>query len=472
MPTTLAAQPRAASAPTPARLLFVTLGYIETDFYARVGAELRRRGHEVAHLTASRRAARMLRRAGETAWCLADLVAETPVPADPDAAAEEARRRYGTATFREIYRTDIAAEGLSDEENVVRALRILDATERVIADWGPTGIVPEVGTETIRTAAHLVGLRRGVPVLFLFSTIFDDPLRLYVDEMHRHIVEPDEIVPPTDAQRARVEAFIAAFTARRTAIRAPRETGVSGHLARSFARHLAVKARWDRDNDWLRPWPWLRRMLAERARVVVARRLVAPPPATPYVYFPLHVVEDYKIKKLLPHCYDQGAIIELVAASLPHGMTLVAKEHPLAIGRTPVSLLHRISRLHNARVVPADVNSHDLMTGADAIVTIGSTVGLEALLYGKPVLTLGDPFYAGAGVTIDVTSFADVPRGVADVLAFTPDRERITAFLAAAMDRCLPGRPVLMDRSDENAATLAASLERGIADLAVAEATR
>ncbi len=41
---------------------------------------------------------------------------------------------------------------------------------------------------------------------------------------------------------------------------------------------------------------------------------------------------------------------------------------------------------------------------------ISSTVGLEALLYDKPVLTLGTPFYSGYGVTLDVDSFAEIRR--------------------------------------------------------------
>jgi capsule polysaccharide modification protein KpsS len=217
---------------------------------------------------------------------------------------------------------------------------------------------------------------------------------------------------------------------------------------------------WDRDNPWLRPGPWLRRQAAEQARPLVARRLYAAgPPAGPFVYFPLHVVEDYKIKKLLPHCYDQGALIELVANALPHGMGLVTKEHPLGIGRTPLTLLRRIARLPNATVLPPTANSHDLIERSKAVVTIGSTVGLEALLYGKPVLTLGDPFYAGAGVTVDVDSFAEVPEALARSLQFVPDRDRLVSFLATAMDRCQPGRPVLVDRGDRNAAMLAGSLE-------------
>ena len=52
------------------RFLFTTLQFIESEFYGRVGAELERRGHEVAHVAYSRRASDMLRRKGFTAYCL------------------------------------------------------------------------------------------------------------------------------------------------------------------------------------------------------------------------------------------------------------------------------------------------------------------------------------------------------------------------------------------------------------------
>ena len=51
---------------------------------------------------------------------------------------------------------------------------------------------------------------------------------------------------------------------------------------------------------------------------------------------------------------------------------------------------------------------------------ISSTVGLEALLYDKPVLTLGDPFYAGFGVTLDVGSFAEITERVPSCSASGP----------------------------------------------------
>jgi hypothetical protein len=228
-----------------------------------------------------------------------------------------------------------------------------------------------------------------------------------------------------------------------------------------FARHLLVKALWDRDNEYLRPFHWLAGRILERVRARWLRRFYTHPDLTrPFVYFPLHVTDDYKIKRVVPHCADQAALVEQVARALPHGWDLVTKEHPMAIGRTPASLLNRLTRMRNVRVVSPESNSHDLVEQARAVVVISSTVGLEALLYDKPVLTLGEPFYSGFEITVDVDSFAEIRTAVPAAIDFRPDHVRIRQFLAAAMERCYPGAPALVDRSDANAVVLAESVAR------------
>jgi hypothetical protein len=102
------------------------------------------------------------------------------------------------------------------------------------------------------------------------------------------------------------------------------------------------------------------------------------------------------------------------------------------------------------------------------VAVISSTVGLEALLYAKPVLTIGRPFYAGYGVTLDVDAFSELRERIPELLRFRPDRDRILSFLHAAMRRCHPGVSVVIDSSDENAATIASTL----ADVAPSLAAR
>ena len=127
-------------------------------------------------------------------------------------------------------------------------------------------------------------------------------------------------------------------------------------------------------------------------------------------------------------------------------------------------MLRRLTRLENVKLLNPYESSHELVDRADGIVVISSTVGLEALMYGKPVLTLGQPFYSGYGVTLDVDSFREISEQVPALLRFSPDRERILRFMHAAMRRCYPGAPVLVDNSDANAAALAGSLDAAVSD--------
>ncbi len=445
------------------RFLFTTLQFRESNFYGRVGAELTGRGHDVSHVTFSRRAAQGLRRQGFRAECLPDRMLELGPIADPEEEGRAIVKRYSLPTLRDVWKTDRPCDGKPDAWCVERTVRHFRALEAIVDELRPDVVVPEVGSETLRTAAQHVALDRGAQVLFLFYTIFPDPLRLYRDTMHAPIVPEDEIRELEPHERAEVERFIARFTASNRPIREYRAASVTPAKLRDFARHVAVSATQDADNEYLRPHRFVTNVIRERSRARLARRLYSPlMPARPYVYFPLHVVDDYKIKRVIPHCYDQASLIEQVADALPHGYELVLKEHPMSIGRNRLRMLRRLERIPNARLVAPHTSSHELIRRAEAVAVISSTVGLEALLYDKPVLTLGQPFYAGFDITLDLDSFREIRRAVPDLLRFRPDHERILRFLGAAMRACRPGKPVLVDDSDANALALAGSLDAAV----------
>ncbi|MBA3347099.1 MAG: hypothetical protein H0T13_00910 [Actinobacteria bacterium] len=444
------------------RFLFTTLQTYESEFYGRVGAELERRGHEVSHLTVSRASATALRELGVDARCLPDVIASLP----RGAAIDDERRRIETTyvlpSIREIYRVDWAADDLGEEAAIRRTVEQVRAVEHVLDEVRPDVLVPEVGNETSRQAMHLAGVVRGIPVLFLFHTIFPKPLRLYVDTVHAPIVPHDELRELSAAESAEVEAFRNSYIARAAPTVPHRRVPIELRRVRLFADHLSRRRGPDRDNDYLRPWKLLGTNVSEWVRAKSAKPFYdAIPEERPLVYFPLHVIDDFKIKKVIPHCYDQASILEQIAEALPPGYDLVLKEHPMAIGRNSVRLLLRLRKRRNVHLVDPHTNTHELIRRSTAVAVISSTVGLEALLYDKPVLTLGEPFYSGYGITLDLTSFAEIREGVPALLRFRPDPERIREFLYAAMSRGYEGKSVSIDRSDENAQALAASVEAG-----------
>ena len=443
------------------RFLITTLQTYESEFYGAVARELERRGHSVTHVTESRRSARELRDQGADARCLLDVAAEIGEPASLDAEVRRIEETYPIPNLRDVYRNDWPLAGRSEEHAVRRTVAHFRALERIFDEVQPDVALPEVGNETIRIAAHLIANARGIPALFMLHTIFPNPVRVYVDTLHAPIAPVDELRELTPEEHAEVEAFRASFTQAATPIREHRRVPVEARRVKLFAEHVRRKLTDDRNNDYLQPGRLLRQNAADWTRAHLARPFYARLDARrQYVYFPLHVIDDYKIQRVIPHCADQAALVEQVADALPQGHDLVLKEHPMSVGRNSIGLLRRLSKRPNVRLVEPHASTHELIRGAEAVVVISSTVGLEALLYEKPVLTLGEPYYSGFGVTVDARSLAEIPERVSEVLAFRPDPERIEQFLGLCLRSCYPGHPVLVDRSEANALTVADTFER------------
>jgi hypothetical protein len=443
------------------RFLFATLQHTESDFYGRVGRNLRREGHDVVHLTYSRRAATLLRRHGDEAYCLPDLMEGTATGSWRE---EEARivASYSISNLADVNRTDPACRGRHGGDGCAeRTVQEFAAVESLFERVRPEVVVPEVGNESIRTIAHLVGSARGATTLFLMYTLFDDPLRLYAGTMDGPIVPVDELRALSADEEAELDDFIARYEARNEPIRQYRGLSLDRGRVRAAARHFAVRVLWDRDNVYLTPASWLVRDLRAKARARLVRRLYSSSlPQGRFVYFPLQVTDDYKILRLRPHCVDQASLVEQVVDVLPPDVEVVIKEHPMSIGRTGWDMLRRLARHPRIRVVDPYTSSLELIRLSAGVATISSTVGLEALLFGRPVLTLGRPFYSGYGVTLDADGSDRIAKLAPQLPAFRPDPDLVRRFLHAAMRHCYPGAPVLVDSSDENARRLAATLDR------------
>jgi len=119
-----------------------------------------------------------------------------------------------------------------------------------------------------------------------------------------------------------------------------------------------------------------------------------------YVFFPLQYYRESRITLRSAPFFDQASLVEYLSRNVPGTMQLVVKDHPRRVGSLPNKSAKEISRFSN--FVPPSLSAHKVIRNASAVVTLNNTVGHEALLWGKPVVTLGDALYSGTELTTDV----------------------------------------------------------------------
>lgn len=161
----------------------------------------------------------------------------------------------------------------------------------------------------------------------------------------------------------------------------------------------------------------LQEVLIKKTRSVLAKTYYSEPNFNEkFVYFPFQVPNDASITVHAPKFYRQDLVVEAISKSLPDGYSLYVKEHPNEKGAIPLSWIKSISSLSNVKLVPVDTNSTDLIVNSRAVVVITSETGWEGLLYLKPVIVLGRPFYSKLGVTFDVEKIEYLPEIVKNAL--------------------------------------------------------
>jgi capsular polysaccharide export protein len=233
-------------------------------------------------------------------------------------------------------------------------------------------------------------------------------------------------LPPDPQLDAVLDAQIAHYKAGRPMRDANQRP--PAELRRNLAVHWASRAAF-----------WIERRLLPRINRLAVPVAGGPLPAR-YVLLPFQVRKD---SQLVLHSPLYGNNMETIVRELDAALEridpqlrLVAKFHPYElpqVQRRYRELPHRYPRVF----FTSDGPMTRLLEKAEAVVTVNSTAGFEALLYDKPVLALGRNFYTVPGIVECLSRRGELEASLRTTLACTPDRERRRAFLRYVYTRLL-----------------------------------
>ena len=157
-----------------------------------------------------------------------------------------------------------------------------------------------------------------------------------------------------------------------------------------------------------------------------------------FVYFPLHYQPEGSTLPLAGIYVSQFLMIETLAASLPEGVKLYVKEHPVfwimndrtesvAEARS-MDFYDRIVALKNVTLIPHTLSSSVILDKCACVATASGSIGWEALFKGISVLAFGNPYYKYCEQVYLVRGVSECQEALKNIL-FKEEKKRNTRDL-------------------------------------------
>jgi capsule polysaccharide modification protein KpsS len=330
-------------------------------------------------------------------------------------------------------------------------------------------VVQELGGFLSVIAAFHAARKRGIRNWFIEPSFFRGRLHYTPDSF----AAPDTMPAPAETVSGEVRAYLDQ-TLKQRAIVIPQKD--RHHYSAAFrkvastrnARRLAEKL-WDqyalgKHQEFGHNLRHARVHAAMAINAARLKRLYRPVPDQPFVYYPLHVPADMALTLRSPEYLDQVATIDFLLRTAPDSHLVVVKEHPAQIGAISAERLFELARrFDNFVLLPPQINNYAVLDRAEAVVSVNSKSGAEAVLLGKPVVVMGDAFYRSCPLVFPADGLKTVPQRLRDALAAPAfDPAAAAPYFETAWRRSVPGE-LYVDNAQQHD-VFAASLTSAISD--------
>jgi hypothetical protein len=437
--------------PNEATILITTLAEYQTRFWIPVAQRLRDAGRDVQLLAFDDRSAEMAKAEGIAVINMYRSGLEGPSPIEDENAFTARVASYGLDGTNFLFSHERVTFGIHNTAALRRRFMIYsNAMETMLDQLAARGqravAVQELGGFLSVIACYYAAKKRGIRNWFIEPSFFRGRLYYTPDSF----AAPDTMATPADPVSVEVRGYLD-DTLRQRAIVIPQKdrhqySAAFNKVANARnARRLAEKL-WDqfalgKHQEFGHNLRHARVHAAMAVGATRLKKLYRPMPETPFVYYPLHVPADMALTLRSPEYLDQVATIDFLLRTIPDSHRLVVKEHPAQIGAIPAGRLFELARrFDNFVLLPPQTNNYAVLGRADAIVSVNSKSGAEAVLLGKPVVVMGDAFYRSCPLVFAVDRLSDVPQRLREALrAQSFDPAKAAPYFETAWRKSFPG---------------------------------
>jgi hypothetical protein len=166
---------------------------------------------------------------------------------------------------------------------------------------------------------------------------------------------------------------------------------------------------------------FLKRAAKRRLRArFVSKYYQTEVPEESYFLYPLHFHPEASTSVLAADFIDELSVIKAIAFRLPTGVKLYVKEHPSAVALQPRSFYRQLDEMPNVRLLAAGMRAKKLAGRSKGVICLTSTLGFEAAVLNKPVITFGDVLYGYFPNVRMIRDYSDLDESLRWALEYQP----------------------------------------------------
>lgn len=160
-----------------------------------------------------------------------------------------------------------------------------------------------------------------------------------------------------------------------------------------------------------------------------------------YALYPLNTEPEVALLVYGRTYRNQIETVRNVASSLPLGWKLFVKEHPNAKGYRSKGFYEKLNAIPNVVLIGSEVSTEVLIRNAELVFVVFGTIGLEAILKKKPVISLSQTPYGTfpPNMVRCVESLPGLAAEIRDLLEkYNYDEWALISYIAAYIEGSIP----------------------------------
>lgn len=160
-----------------------------------------------------------------------------------------------------------------------------------------------------------------------------------------------------------------------------------------------------------------------------------------FILYPLHTEPELVLAQFARPYLNQIEIIRNIAFSVPTGIKVFVKEHPLMYERRPLGYYEKILEIPNVYLLDFSMPSEIALKYAKMVIIIRGAIGLEAVINKLPVLSFGYSIYDLLPKTMfrRVENLYKLSENIFDMLNnYKYEEDELINYIASVLEGSVP----------------------------------